>query len=222
MRRLVLVRHGESLWNAEARVQGHSCAGLSALGHRQAGVTATALLAAYPGAHLVTSDLRRTVETAAPFVAGFGRAAREEASLRERSFGAWEGRTPAEIQEAEPERWQRWLDGEDVVAEVGGESAAMLADRVVPTLRRLLDEVPDEGVTIAVSHGGAIHHGIHRLLDLAPGTLGGVANAAVTELVAVGDHVVLDRWNETAHLPVELRIAWQARFAIQRVSRAGR
>lgn len=230
MRRLVLVRHGESRWNAEARVQGQRCAGLSSVGHAQAEITAAALASAYPEAVLVTSDLQRTLETIAPLELELRRTARQDPLLRERSFGDWEGELRTEIASRDSSRWQRWLAGEDLIAEVGGESADQLADRVVPVLRELLAATATGGVTIAVSHGGTIHHGLHRWLGLHPGTLGGVANTSVTELVAwdgvveglVGDvegngRVVLDRWNEVAHLPVELRTAWRPKVTSEDV-----
>ncbi len=230
----MLVRHGESVWNAEARIQGQRCAGLSALGHAQARSTAVALAAAHPDAQLVTSDLQRTRETMAPLAEALRCEPAEDPGLRERTFGAWEGRLRTEVARDDPERWARWLAGEDVVEEVGGESASMLADRVDPVLRRWLTATPPGSVTIAVTHGGPVWHGTHRLLGLAPGTLGGVSNAAVTHLVAWGGTtnspataaelaawggdspadgggseelgaVVLDRWNETAHVPYELR-----------------
>jgi broad specificity phosphatase PhoE len=226
VRRLVLVRHGESRWNAEARVQGQRCAGLSSVGHAQARVTAEALASAYPQAALVTSDLQRTAETVAPLELALRRPARRDPVLRERSFGAWEGKLRTEIAGDDPARWDRWLAGDDLIEEVGGESADQLADRVLPALRELLATTPSGGVTIAVSHGGTIHHGVHRWLGLRPGTLGGVANTSVTEVIAwdglveglVGDldgggRVVLDRWNEVAHLPVELRTAWRPKVA---------
>ena len=222
MRRLVLVRHGESRWNAQARVQGQQCAGLSSLGHTQARVTANALASAYPEAVLVTSDLQRTAETVAPLELELRRTARHDPVLRERSFGDWEGQLRTEIAQGDPARWERWLAGEDLIAEVGGESADQLAGRVVPALAELLDSTAPGGVTIAVSHGGTIHHGVHRWLGLTAGTLGGVANTSVTEIIAWdgtveglvgnldgGGRVVLDRWNEVAHLPVELRTAWR-------------
>jgi glucosyl-3-phosphoglycerate phosphatase len=209
VRRLVLVRHGESRWNAEARIQGQRCAGLSSVGHAQARVTAAALASAYPDAVLVTSDLQRTVETIAPLEGRLRRTARQDPFLRERSFGDWEGALPAEVASRDRARWQRWLAGEDLIAEVGGESAEQLADRAVPVLRELLAATASGGVTIAVSHGGTIHHGLHRWLGLRPGTLGGVANTSVTEVIAWNGSAVLDRWNEVAHLPVELRTAWR-------------
>lgn len=230
----MLVRHGESVWNAEARIQGQRCAGLSAIGHAQAKALASALSSSYPGALLVSSDLQRTRETVAPLALMLGVEPAFDAGLRERTFGDWEGRLRTEVSRDDAPRWQRWLDGEDVIDEIGGESAVALADRVEPVLRRLLERTPQGGVTVAITHGGPIWHGTHRLLGLIPGTLGGVSNAAVTELAAWGNGspatatelaawgrddpaapndaevvelgaIVLERWNETAHVPVELR-----------------
>ena len=220
MRRLVLLRHGESAWNAEGRIQGQRCEGLSALGREQAQVAAVALAAAHPEASLVSSDLARCLETCEPLAERLRAEPIIDQRLRERSFGAWEGRLRAEVARDDAEHWARWLGGEDVVREVGGESAGELADRIEPVWRELLERTPDQGVTIAVTHGGPVWHGVHRLLGLRPGTLGGVSNASVTELIAweagVGPGaraaaVVLDRWNETGHLPVELRTDWRPR-----------
>lgn len=221
MRRLVLVRHGESWWNAQRRIQGQSCAGLSDVGHLQAQAVASALAATYPGAEVVCSDLQRTVETATPLVATLGRDLRLDQRVRERSFGAWEGRTPDELATEDPDRWHRWRAGRDVIGEVGGETRDELADRVVPVMIELLDATPLDGTTIVVTHGGPVWHGTHRLLGLTPGTLGSIANASVTELVRAAPAtdgtrstpMVLDRWNDVGHLPVELRTTWRPRVA---------
>ncbi|MFP4636636.1 MAG: histidine phosphatase family protein [Nitriliruptoraceae bacterium] len=223
MKRLVLVRHGESRWNREGRVQGQACEGLSPLGHAQARVTAAALAGAHPDAEVVASDLLRATQTAAPLAAELGgRSVSTDERLRERSFGDWEGRLREEVAAGDPDRWQRWLAGEEVVHEVGGESTGQLADRVAPVLLDLLDATPDDGVTILVTHGGPIWHGLHRALGLPIPSFAGVANASVSELVTHGEQdvaeddlraarAVLDRWNEVAHLPVELRTAWRPR-----------
>lgn len=209
MKRLVLVRHGESVYNGEARIQGQRCAGLSELGHAQAKLTALTLADAYPRARLVTSDLQRTLETTAPLEAALGRRAAPDPRIRERSFGRWEGSLRTEVIAAEPERWRRWLEGEDVISEVGGESSDELADRVVPVYHELLAAMVDGEVTIAVTHGGPIWHGLHRLLALPRPTLGGVGNCAVTVLDASDDgYVSLSSWNELAHLPLDLRSTW--------------
>jgi broad specificity phosphatase PhoE len=206
VRRLVLVRHGESIWNSEARIQGQACAGLSDVGHAQARALGPVLAVAHPEARLVVSDLQRCRETIAPLIAELGREAEVDPALRERAFGDWEGRLRSEVAATEPERWDRFRTGEDVIAEVGGESAVQLADRIEPVLRGLLTETPDGGTTVAVTHGGPVWQGTHRLLGLTPPLLGGVDNASVTEILRLDDgRMLLDRWNEVGHLGAELR-----------------
>lgn len=212
MKRLVLVRHGESVWNAEGRIQGQRCAGLSEIGHAQAEVTANALADSYPDAALVASDLQRTMETAVPLSKALGREIVQDARLRERSFGSWEGQLRHEVVAGDGERWERFLTGEDeAVEEIGGETASQLGDRVEPLFRDLLRGTADGQVIIAVTHGGPVWHGAHRLLGLPIPTLGGVSNGCVTEYIASAedDRLVLDRWNEVAHLPRDLRTTWR-------------
>lgn len=215
MKRLLLVRHGESIWNAEARIQGQSCRGLSPLGFAQAAATAAALAARYPEAQLVTSDLQRTRETVAPLAAALGATPLEDRRLRERSFGSWEGRLRREVMHEEADRWQRWLEGEDVVSEVGGESAAELADRVAPAFEELVASTPDGSTTIAVTHGGSIWNGLHRVLGLPNPTLGGVDNTSLSTLLGHADGLVLGSWNETGHLPEDLRSGAVARRPLE-------
>lgn len=239
MRQLLLVRHGESRWNAEGRIQGQACAGLSERGHAQAqalvdtfGPGLTQRLAADPaGVRLVTSDLQRAAETAAPLARTLGLDPVHDRRLRERSFGSWEGRLHAELAADEPGRYRRWTTGVDVMDEIGAETATELADRVAPALAELLTATPRGGVTVAVSHGGSIWHGLHRLLSLPPRSLGPVGNASVAELLLLieedvapgrvdegttggngtgrllpsGAHPVLASYNDLAHLPAELR-----------------
>ena len=213
MRRLILVRHGESVYNADARIQGQRCEGLSELGHSQAKATAAALAATYPDARLVMSDLQRTRETMAPLAAALAREPDEDARLRERSFGDWEGRLRVEVERDDPDRWARWVGGEDVIGEIGGESRTQLIDRVVPVFERLLIGMADDEVTIAVTHGGPVWHGLHRMLGLDQPILGGVRNCSITELGAdVGaERPLLRSWNEVGHLPPELREGWRTR-----------
>jgi glucosyl-3-phosphoglycerate phosphatase len=204
MTRLILVRHGESIYNADARIQGQRCEGLSALGHAQAKVTASVLSAANPDATLVTSDLQRTRETVAPLADALGHTPVQDPRLRERSFGRWEGHLRVEVERDDADRWNRWVGGEEVIGEIGGETRDELAARVVPVLEELL--VGDDATTtIVVTHGGPIWHGLHRLLGLVVPTLGGVRNCSITELRTRRDGgPLLVRWNETGHLPPAL------------------
>lgn len=206
MGRLLLVRHGESIWNRDEIVQGQDGPGLSPLGHEQARRLADRLLAAAPDAVVVSSDLERCVETAAPYVRRVGRDALLDTALRERHFGRWQGRARDEVASSDPQRWARLMRREDVVGEVGGESTPQLDARVVPALRRLAAAAP---VTVVFTHGGPIWHGTHALLGIEEGVLGPPANAGLTVLDVDAD---LGRrmlaWNQVGHLAPDMRTAW--------------
>lgn len=233
MKQLLLVRHGESLWNAEGRIQGQRCEGLAPRGHEQAEALADAyreeldvLRGAGPDlVRIVSSDLQRARETAAPLAAALDLEVTYDPRLRERAFGRWEGRSHAELAVEEAERWQRWTSGADIMGEIGAETAAQLAVRVAPALAALHAATGDGGVCVVVSHGGSIWHGLHRLLSLPPRTLGPVGNASVARLLLLGgddgsrlapsvraaaaqqgnSHPVLASYNDLGHLPAELR-----------------
>lgn len=211
VRRLVLVRHGESVWNVERRLQGHECRGLTATGRVQAERTAERLAAWLGAAHVVSSDLGRCVDTAAPIAAALGGTVRLDVTLRERSYGRWEGMSREDLEQDDVDRYRRWRSGDDVIAEVGGESDAVLRERAAGAFGSLLagageDEGP--GTVVAVTHGGTIWYGVHELLRLGGYRLGAVENASVTELVlGPGGPAGLDptlpqlaRFNETIHL----------------------
>lgn len=209
MTRLVLVRHGQSEWNREHRIQGQSGAGLTEVGHAQAEGTAAWVAATHPDAALVSSDLERCLQTAAPIAHALDADLRTDARFRERSFGRWEGCTLDEVRELDPELFGRWRRGEDVVEEVGGESGDALATRVVTALGEHAADHGDGRTVVVVTHGGSVWHGMHALLDLPFATLGGVGNAAVTELV-LGEHGWwCESWNQTAHLPPDLRTSFR-------------
>ncbi len=209
MTRLVLIRHGQSEWNSQHRIQGQSGSGLTERGRLQATGTAAWVAATHPTATLVTSDLQRCRETAAPIAAGLGVTALEDAQVRERSFGRWEGRTLDEIEAEDPELWRRWRSGQDVVREVGGESGADLSARVSAAFLAHVEPLAEGDTIVVVTHGGPVWHGMHALLDLPWGTLGGVGNAAVTELVRAGQGWWCESWNQTSHLPAELRTSFR-------------
>lgn len=207
MGRLLLVRHGESIWNRERIVQGQAGPGLTERGHQQASHVGRWLADEVDGdIAFVSSDLVRCRETAAPLADLLGREPELDPALRERHFGAWQGVTRDELERRDPTLWQRFRAREDVIGEAGGESTPVLVERVVPRLRELAVRA---AVTVVVTHGGPVWHGTHALLDVAEGLLGPVSNAGVTVLdVAADGHVSLLAWNQVGHLPPALRTTW--------------
>ena len=216
VRRLVLVRHGETVWNVARRVQGQSCSGLTDRGRAQAVRVGEALAERWPDAVVVASDLPRCRDTAAPLGSGLGREVHHHAVLRERAFGRWEGWSRDELVGRDGERYRRWRAGdESVLAEVGGETDTVLQGRAGGAFRALLGlaeaawpaDVAAAETVVAVTHGGTIFHGLVALLGLDPRRLGAIDNASVTELLLGAPGPAPDdgsprlvRFNETAHL----------------------
>lgn len=208
MTRVVLVRHGESRWNTQRRIQGHSGVGLNETGRRQAEAVAGWLATSLGPAPVVASDLARARETAEPISAALGADLQIDENLRERSFGDWEGRSVEELATENSPLWQRWADGEDVATEIGGESGADLAARVVPAIHRHAEGVD---AVVLVTHGGAIWHGLHALLELPPRTLGGVGNTGVSEVLLVDGHAWLQTYNVQPHLAPDAQATYRPR-----------
>ncbi len=151
-----VARHGETDWNAEGRLQGHADVPLNDRGRAQALGLAGALAGEGIGT-LVASDLSRARETAEIVAGVLGRAPPAiDARLRERGFGAFEGRTKADLLAAEPDAWRAW--NEDVRARPpGGESHEDLALRVVAAASHAAVAHARPGSPVLlVSHGAAI------------------------------------------------------------------
>ncbi len=157
MAKFFLVRHGESVWNSERRIQGNQDPGLSARGRRQ-----TELLVAHLKAHVTpavaaiyASPLRRAAETADQIAGAYGLPVVPESGLREMSLGRWEGKTVAEIQEAFPGRYEKWLEDPLAFPAPDGEELGSFERRVLGTLERMQAAHPGADL-IVVSHGGVI------------------------------------------------------------------
>jgi len=144
--RVLLLRHGESTWNAERRWQGQADPPLSDAGIRQARVAAAALGAV---SAIWSSDLERARHTAELLAGGAGRA-RLDARLRERDVGAWAGLT----RDAIDDRYPGWLHEER--RPDGWEHDDALRRRALPALRDAVASSPPGAVVIAVTHGGLI------------------------------------------------------------------
>lgn len=208
MGRLLLVRHGESVWNRDRIVQGQDGPGLTDRGHEQAAAVGRWLHDEVDGdVAFVCSDLERCRETAAPLAGLLGREPLYDEALRERHFGEWQGVQREELERRDPSLWERFRAREDVVGEAGGESTPVLLERVVPRLRELAATAP---VTVVVTHGGPVWHGTHALLGVEEGLLGPVSNAGVTVVDVEPGWTGLLAWNQVGHLPTSLRTSWPA------------
>lgn len=147
MARILLVRHGQSEWNAVGRWQGWADPGLSELGREQARLGAAGV---GPVDAVVASNLRRATDTAAIMAVGLGIGhVGVEPRLRERDVGEWTGLTRAEIDQ----RWPGALASP--TDPPGGEGPGELLVRVLAGVQAVVDACGD-GVVLAVSHGGVI------------------------------------------------------------------
>ncbi|MDQ6727898.1 MAG: histidine phosphatase family protein [Actinomycetota bacterium] len=160
-RHLLLLRHGQSVWNAEGRWQGQADPPLSALGERQA-VEAAGRLAGIRFTRVVASDLVRARRTAEIIAGELGLGdVRLEAGLREIDVGDWTGLTRDEIHARWPGLLAAWSDGR-APSTPGGETRVHLAERAQTTLARLAAAASPGDRLLVVAHGALI-----RTLDRA-------------------------------------------------------
>lgn len=185
MRRIAIWRHGRTSWNAEQRFQGQTDIDLDQTGHAQAR-RAARMLASLPPLSIISSDLRRTQQTAAPLVELTGIEPVLDAGLRETFAGEWEGKTRPELLREYGDDLHRWSADPDMRAGVTGETRIEVADRVAAAIDRAVAQLPSDGALVVVTHGGAARAGIGRLLGLPPqhwGALGVLTNCSWSVLL---------------------------------------
>lgn len=200
MARLLLIRHGETTWNAERRTQGQLDAPLSPLGREQAGRLAERLRAE-PMAAIYASDLGRAMDTAGPIAAAHGLPVEPAPALREAKFGDWEGLVLTEVRDRWGEDLRRWWREPHRYHAPNGESLDEVAGRVTALLLDLLAR--HDGQTVAVvGHGGSLRAGLLTLLDLPLAAFRRfwLDNASLTILQHRRGLTRLVSFNETWHL----------------------
>ncbi|MEG0821653.1 MAG: histidine phosphatase family protein [Burkholderiaceae bacterium] len=151
---LILIRHGETPWNAVGRLQGAIDIALSERGQWQAQRVADRLRRE-PLAAVISSDLARAAQTAAPLAAAHGLALQLEPGLRERSYGIFEGETYEVLAARFPTEWARHQSRDVDWVVPGGESIAQLRDRVLAALSVIAVRHAGEQVAV-VAHGGVL------------------------------------------------------------------
>lgn len=218
---IILIRHGETAWNAERRLQGHLDIPLNDAGLRQAALLANALAnplanplaaasAQVPGAaiaHIVSSDLQRARQTAQAVADAHGLALAIDPALRERGYGGFEGLLYSEIEARFPHEFAAW-QARDVEARLPegknrGESFHEFYDRATAAILALAAHHPGRTVAI-VAHGGVLECAYRLALGLPLETPRDfkVFNASINRFRyhPAGNRLELQSWGEVAHL----------------------
>jgi 2,3-bisphosphoglycerate-dependent phosphoglycerate mutase/probable phosphoglycerate mutase len=196
LRRIILLRHGQTDYNVTGRMQGHLDSILTTLGHRQAAEVAPVLAALGPD-RVLSSDLRRAVDTAEVVGTACGLPVKFDARLRETHLGEWQGRTVADIDRDHPGAIAAWRS-DPTWAPPGGESRVDVVARARPVVDELdvefADPAEESATALLVAHGGLIAGLVTGLMELPTEvwpSFGGLGNCRWAVLARRADH---PRW----------------------------
>jgi probable phosphoglycerate mutase len=197
---LLLVRHGQSTWNREHRIQGQLDPPLSDEGRRQAERVAQRL-AGRKLAGFYSSDLKRALETSQAIEAAIGHRAEPMPGLREIFLGEWEGLRTDDLAQRFPEAWSRWADEPDWDLVPGGEGAALFETRVAAALDEILER-HQHGDVVVVTHGGVIQIALHRVIGRPSRGLFPfkIQNASISVVEKRDGRITIAGVNDTSHL----------------------
>jgi broad specificity phosphatase PhoE len=197
---LLLVRHGQSTWNSEHRIQGQLDPPLSDEGRRQAERVGQRI-AGRRFAGFYSSDLKRAFETAQAIEAATGLQAEPMAGLREIFLGEWEGLRTDDLAQRFPEAWASWTEEPDWDLVPGGEGAALFETRVTAALDEILGRHA-QGDVVVVTHGGVIQIALHRVIGRPSRGLFPfkIQNASISVIERRDGRMVIGSVNDTSHL----------------------
>jgi probable phosphoglycerate mutase len=200
--RILAIRHGETAWNVETRLQGHLDIPLNDTGLLQADQLARALTGRETVDAIYASDLSRAHTTAQALALAMGHSVRTHVGLRERHFGVFQGRTFAEVESEWPEHAVQWRKRTpDWAPPGGGESLLRLHARIVDTVNELAAQHTGQQMVL-VAHGGVLvvlYRAATRLDLQAPRTWS-LTNTAVNRLLWTPEGLSLVGWGDTSHL----------------------
>ncbi|MDM0024746.1 histidine phosphatase family protein [Variovorax saccharolyticus] len=198
--RVIAVRHGETAWNVDTRLQGQLDIALNEIGLWQADQVARALEEEQIGA-IYASDLARAWQTAQAIAGPRGIDVGAEPGLRERAFGLFEGRTFADIDANLPDQARLWRTRDPEFAPEGGESLLAFRDRVTATASGLAALHPGE-LVVLVAHGGVMDV-LYRAAtgqELQAPRTWHLGNAAINRLLWTPQGFTLVGWGDVGHL----------------------
>lgn len=204
MTEVLLIRHGETSWNAVKRLQGHLDIPLNAAGERQAAALGKALRGE-PLDAIFCSDLLRACQTARAIAAPFGMEVQIDAGLRERCYGAFEGMLRTEIRERYPDAYCAWqardLDARIPPGVHQAETMREFAQRAVNTIIRIVSTGAYRRVAM-VTHGGVLEcaYRVAQGAGFAHPREFDIFNASINRLVWDGGSLKVLQWGDVAHL----------------------
>ena len=198
--RIIAIRHGQTAWNAETRMQGQLDTALDARGRWQAEQLADALHDE-PIDAIVSSDLARAMHTALPLARRRGLRVRADPALRERSFGVFQGFTYAQIARHWPEAAARWRARDAQFGPERGETLNDFYQRVTRAAQRLALEFAGRSV-VWVTHGGVLDclHRAAMRVALDASRTWALDNASINRLLHTDQGLMLVGWADIRHL----------------------
>lgn len=201
---MLLIRHGETQWNREGRIQGyHADSPLTDAGEAQARLLAQRL-AGEGLAAVHCSDAGRARQTAAPIAAALRLEIVYDAALRERSYGEFEGWTYEELERERPDAYRRFRSRDPDYAPPGGESGAQFSQRIVSALGRIAAAAAAaSGARAAVvTHGGVLGVMYRHINGTSPQAARdySLLNASINRLLFSGGRWSIESWGDVAHL----------------------
>lgn len=199
--RFVLLRHGETRWNLEARIQGHEDSELTAAGVAQARALAQRMKDEDFDL-LLASDLGRAMSTALHIAEITGHEVRPDARLRERHYGECQGLTYGELDHQFPDLFSSVREVDPDFPVPGGETRREFHDRVKSAFESLAREHPGRRLVV-VSHGGVLamlYRAIHRIPIGTPRPIP-IRNGSYNALAWERGAWRIEAWGDTAHLP---------------------
>jgi probable phosphoglycerate mutase len=202
--RIVAIRHGQTAWNVDARIQGQLDVGLNETGRWQALRLAQALADERFDA-VYSSDLGRAWQTAQALAEGAGVALHADVRLRERGFGIFEGLTFTEIEQRFAPQAQRWRSRDATFGPEGGETLVGFVERAVDAVASIAARHRGQHIAV-VTHGGvldALYRAASRIPIDAPRTWK-VGNARINRLLHGEQGFMLVGWNDHQHLETSL------------------
>ena len=202
--RIILIRHGETAWNAERRLQGHIDIALNSEGARQAEALAAALAGERVDA-IVSSDLSRARQTAEAVARLHGLSVKTDPALRERCYGGFEGLLYAEIEQRYPAEFAAWqardIDSTMPDGERRAETFRQFYQRSIDGIAAWAGKHPG-GTVAVVAHGGVLECAYRSAMGLSLETPRSfkVMNASINRFTVQSGKLVLDSWGEVGHL----------------------